>query len=75
MLYSTQYIRNKRDERRLFYADSNEAALENIRAYAQKNELNYEFLHIEKHPSGLWHNGKFFPAGKHTTREKKRERT
>lgn len=71
MLYSIQYIRNRTNRRQLFYADSDEAALENIRAYAKKNELIYELLHIEKHPSGLWHNERFFPAGKHTTREKR----
>jgi hypothetical protein len=69
VLYSIQYIRNKRNERQLFYADSDAAALEKIREYAKKNERIYELRHREKHICGLWLNGRFFPA-----EEKKRER-
>ena len=69
MLYSIQYIRNRLNQRKLFYADSDEAALEKIKAYAEKNELIYDLLHIEKHPHGIWLNVRFYPA-----EEKKRER-
>jgi hypothetical protein len=69
VLYSIQYIRNRTNRRQLFYAESDAAAWEQIKAYAEKNELIYELLHIEKHPHGIWLNVRFYPA-----EEKKRDR-
>jgi hypothetical protein len=43
--------------------------LEKIKVYAENNELIYDPLHREKHPNGIWLNGRFFPA-----EEKKGER-
>lgn len=62
MLYSISWIENRRDERRVFYGDSEEEVIEDIRLYAERTRLDVRYLKIEKHPRGLWLEGKFWPV-------------
>ena len=39
MLYSISWIENRRDERRVFYGDSEEEVVEDIRLYAERTRL------------------------------------
>lgn len=61
MLYSLNYTKNRRKERRLFYADSDEEAMCIVKAYAERNNLLEEYIRVEEHPKGFYIAGRLFP--------------
>jgi len=61
MLYSMSYTQIRRKERRLFYADSDEEAMDKVRTYAERNGLLAEYIRIEQHPRGCYIESKLFP--------------
>jgi hypothetical protein len=61
MLYSLSYTQNRRKERRLFYADTDEEALRRVREYAETHELLEEHIRVEYHPKGFYLERTLFP--------------
>jgi hypothetical protein len=73
MLYSLNYMKNRRHERRLFYAESDGEVKDMVLVYAERTGLLSKDIWIEEHPRGFFIEGKLFPRFM-PAEEKKRER-
>ena len=60
MLYSVTYIENRKEERRMFYANSDKEAMEIIRNYAKRRGIRFEDMQMQLHPKGLRVGSRFY---------------